>query len=631
MPAPIIFFAYNRPELARAALKSLKVNPLSAQSILYIYADGPKENADQSALNKINETRNVLREEQWCGEVHITEAASNKGLAASVISGVAEVLQKHENAIIVEDDVLLSLHFLQFMNDGLTLYKDDSRVFGIGAWTYFTRPGVINTPFFLRYPDSIAWGIFRRSWNHFIYDGRSIKEELNKTELENKFNPFPDHHYFDAMLDHQIHHRIDSWAIRWTASSVLNDALFLYPPVALAKHMGTNTGTHEKGVDYNSDLELADKKIDLKRQPIEENETGFEEWKRFIFSNFLQPPATSSWKSFVKKITPLPIKKAGRQLIKAGRQLLNDPAKGSCSVLLYHRVTSLQADPQMLSVSPAHFEKQMQLLKKKYNVLNTEEFHYHLVNSKRFPSGSIYITFDDGYADNLLEAIPVLESLQIQALFYIATGTLNTSGEFWWDALERILLGNNTGDNCIIEIKERKINPAQLTGADKRNLYEALLPVLSRMPSAKRNNCINDLAAAFHSTTGRATHRALTFDELRKLHRSKSCSIGAHTHQHPSLGALSRKEQEAEINTSISILQQETGTPIEYFSFPFGTVNDYNEDTLEICRSLKFKSVAANYPALVNRNTDALHFPRFLVRDWNETDFEWNLQQFFKA
>jgi len=123
-----------------------------------------------------------------------------------------------------------------------------------------------------------------------------------------------------------------------------------------------------------------------------------------------------------------------KKLIREQEKAFNRFISGSCAVLLYHRVTTLQSDPQLLSVSPAHFEVQLQLLKNKYTVLNTDEFHHYLLNKKRFPAKSIYITFDDGYSDNLLEAIPILESQEMQAMFYIATETLNTDNEYWWDA-----------------------------------------------------------------------------------------------------------------------------------------------------------------------------------------------------
>jgi Glycosyl transferase family 2 len=319
MNAPVIFFAYNRPELAKATLESLKANELSADSELYIYADGPKPDCSAEGLKNITETRKVLRSEQWCGKVTITESETNKGLAASVLAGVSEVLKKYDNAIIVEDDVLLSGFFLQYMNDALNMYKNDSQVFAIAGWTYFTRLGKIKETFFMRYPDSISWGVFKRSWDQFNYDAIDLKSKLHQTGNMSRFNPFSKYHYFDKMLDMQIDSKIDSWAIRWTATTVLNNGLVLYPPVSMSKHMGDKTGTHEV-LDYNADLKLASDRVILKRQPIQENKIAFEEWKHFIKINFLQEKLSIRIKKSIGSLIPDGIKKTVRKILKNNLQ-----------------------------------------------------------------------------------------------------------------------------------------------------------------------------------------------------------------------------------------------------------------------------------------------------------------------
>lgn len=91
--------------------------------------------------------------------------------------------------------------------------------------------------------------------------------------------------------------------------------------------------------------------------------------------------------------------------------------KGNCSVLLYHRVDSLTSDRNQLAITPDEFYEQMRFLKKQFNILEVEEFDYLRSKEKRFPDRSILISFDDGYRDNDLYARPILESLNLQALF----------------------------------------------------------------------------------------------------------------------------------------------------------------------------------------------------------------------
>jgi peptidoglycan/xylan/chitin deacetylase (PgdA/CDA1 family) len=303
---------------------------------------------------------------------------------------------------------------------------------------------------------------------------------------------------------------------------------------------------------------------------------------------------------------------------------------GSCAVLLYHRVTQSQTDPQQLSVTPANFNAHLEHLKNNYHLLTIKEFQYYLENKKKFPKKSVLITFDDGYADNYLEALPILEKHTAQALFYIATGTLNTDVEFWWDAIERIvLLSDHKTEEEKYVLNGVEYNLSGLDNTKRFELYEQLLPALRVMNSSLREEKINELGRIFNSSQGRASHRAMTFEELKKMDLSNAAVIGAHTHLHPSLGALTYEEQLKEIETSKNILEQHLNKKITHFSYPFGTIKDFNADTLDIMKKMNFQLVAANIPYLVHKNTDQYSFTRFLVRDWNSGEFEKQMQSFF--
>jgi peptidoglycan/xylan/chitin deacetylase (PgdA/CDA1 family) len=303
---------------------------------------------------------------------------------------------------------------------------------------------------------------------------------------------------------------------------------------------------------------------------------------------------------------------------------------GSCAVLLYHRVTQLETDPQLLSVTPENFDIQLSYLKKNHVVLLIDELKYHLENKKKLPARSVAMTFDDGYADNYCEALPILEKHQLQALFYIATGTLNTPNEFWWDAVERIvLLSENEPLQDQLILNEKPFDFKNLNHTKRKLIYDALLPQFRKMLSSKREKKINELSTIFDSIVPRASHRAMTFDELKKMSDSKSVIVGAHTHLHPSLAALSYNEQLNEIKASKEILENKLQQNIVHFSFPFGTINDFNADTLKICNQLNFEMVAANIPYITHSGTDKMQFPRFLVRNWNATQFKSALNSFF--
>ena len=291
MLAPIILFAYNRPRLAKQTLASLKANALAKESELFIFSDGPKKDATPEQIEKINEVRKVIREEQWCGKVSIIEQAFNKGLAVSVIDGVSEIVEKYGKVIVVEDDVLLSPYFLHFMNESLELYADHEEVLSVGSWNYFCKPDLLKEDyFFFRYPDSIAWATYARAWKLFEKDPAVALKKLKKTRTLSKFNGDNEALYFEKMLQMQIEGKINSWAIRWTATAVLNKKTNIFPKETLSKHIGFGAeATHEKSeTDYNAQLIPAQRKMNLVKESIPiENEIALENWKKFIKKNFI--------------------------------------------------------------------------------------------------------------------------------------------------------------------------------------------------------------------------------------------------------------------------------------------------------------------------------------------------------
>jgi peptidoglycan/xylan/chitin deacetylase (PgdA/CDA1 family) len=118
-----------------------------------------------------------------------------------------------------------------------------------------------------------------------------------------------------------------------------------------------------------------------------------------------------------------------RSLFRFCCNLIDSPAL----ILLYHRVTNLPLDPQLLTVSPANFDEHLKFLNKNYNLIDLQEFADCLINKRKLPKRSVLLTFDDGYADNYLEALPLLENNKAQALFYISTSIppMNSGGIIW--------------------------------------------------------------------------------------------------------------------------------------------------------------------------------------------------------
>ena len=243
--APIVLFVYNRPWHTLQTLNALMQNELANESVLYIFADGPKENATEEELKKTKKVRDVIRTKKWCKEIHIIESENNKGLSDSIIKGVTEIVNRYGKVIVLEDDILSSEGFLKYMNDALNLYSDNESVGCIHAWNYdLDTKDYAESTFFLKGGDCWGWATWKRSWDVFESNGALLMQSFTSKQSQYEFDRRGTHRYTD-MLEAQINGTNDSWAIRWHASLYLSNNYCLQPTRAIVKNIGLdNSGIH---------------------------------------------------------------------------------------------------------------------------------------------------------------------------------------------------------------------------------------------------------------------------------------------------------------------------------------------------------------------------------------------------
>lgn len=284
---------------------------------------------------------------------------------------------------------------------------------------------------------------------------------------------------------------------------------------------------------------------------------------------------------------------------------------GYCNVLLYHRVIQTDYDPQLLAVSPENFHAQLSVLKKKGTFLRMEEFCAILGKKGKFPKNSFLITFDDGYEDNFTNALPILEDLGLEATFYIATKQLFDPGLFWWDELDLVYHPHKQNRRALEEIAlKRGLKNSQ-------ELYAFYINACKTVNTlGQRDSLVREFSALTRLTDmERSRYKFLSIEQLKQFADSPSAVIAAHTINHLSLGHLPREKQKEEITGSINQLSEILAKDIEHFSFPYGEKQHFNNDTLDICKTLNLKSAAANYYTYVTNKEDIHSFPRLVIRN----------------
>lgn len=246
----IVVFAYNRPAHLERCLASLEACYGSKEFCVRIYCDGPRHDRDEDVCAQV---RRVAGSFRMFHSTSVIAREGNLGLSRNVIEGVSESLRDRKRVIIVEDDLVLSPQFLEFMSHGLELYENDEQVASIHGYVYPVDASLPDS-FFLRGADCWGWGTWRRAWERFQPDGSLLLEGLRARGLDRRFDLEGAMDY-TKMLRDQISGRNDSWAIRWHASAFLAGMLTLYPGTSLVRNMGFDgSGTHagRNGGDWNS-------------------------------------------------------------------------------------------------------------------------------------------------------------------------------------------------------------------------------------------------------------------------------------------------------------------------------------------------------------------------------------------
>lgn len=238
------------------------------------------------------------------------------------------------------------------------------------------------------------------------------------------------------------------------------------------------------------------------------------------------------------------------------------------NVLMYHRVAKDPCDAYGIVVSPENFAEQMAYIAENFSVVRTEDDWSHIQEP------SVAVTFDDGYADNFHNAMPVLEKYDISSTFFVSTEHLGTNELFWWDVLEGMFRACRQGKICL---GNRTF--------DKENLQAAHSFLRGLLPE-ERSALLCEAMKHQELSENIKGRRALSLEELQQLSESPLVTIGVHTVTHSSLSHEPKSLQRQEIATSKARLEELIGKGVHVLSYPFG---DYNEETMVILNECGIK------------------------------------------
>ena len=311
-------------------------------------------------------------------------------------------------------------------------------------------------------------------------------------------------------------------------------------------------------------------------------------------------------------------------------------------ILMYHRVAEEDIDPWSLRVTPQHFAEHLQVLQQHTQPMSLRELARSHQQGK-VPHRAVAITFDDGYANNLYQAKPLLEKYQIPATVFVTTSYLKEPREFWWDELERIFLQPGKLPETLSLIINNQQHQWHLGTAShyspekawhNRNaqaweaqpgtrlyFYYLVWQQLQPLSPEQRQPLLEQIKAwaNLQPASMRSSHRPLTIAELPQIERGGIIELGAHTVNHPLLSEQPIAVQQAEIEQSKRNLERLLAHPVNSFAYPFGA---YRAETVPLVKEAGFEYACSTIETTLWEKSDRWQLPRFEVRDWHQAEFE---------
>lgn len=283
------------------------------------------------------------------------------------------------------------------------------------------------------------------------------------------------------------------------------------------------------------------------------------------------------------------------------------------SVLMFHRVLP---EPDALFAGEMHarlFDSVCAWLARWFNVLPLDEAARRL-SAGTLPARAACITFDDGYADNLHVALPILQKHGLMATFFIATGFLN-GGRMWNDSIIETV---RACDKPQLDLSPLGLGAHELgSTAAKKAAITALIDQIKYLPVDERITITESMAQLAGVTLpGDLMMRS---DEVKAL-RDAGMQIGAHTVSHPILARLDDAQARQEIAESREFLERLLGERVGLFAYPNGKPGeDYTPRSVEVVRELAFDAAVSTEWGASSQGDDELQIKRFTP--WDQTSW----------
>lgn len=310
---PVALFVFNRYEDLPETINCLKANNIS---ILYVFADGPRNDDDEANVAKVRELIDAI---DWV-KIEKVYQEKNKGLSESIQAGLGYVFKSHDSVVVVEDDVCVSPNFYEYMCQTLEFYKHDKQVAGVTGLRYpFDRTNldkyeydVFLAPRF----SSWGWGTWKKNWEEITFDKTSLISEVESKNIDVNKSGIDLVDTYQALKNNQL---TGCWDVYFYLNMEINNQYFIWPKYNLVTNSDIGGGTHKSGKKINWSLtwENINKKVFIIPAQITVDDIILRDFLEFFTANY------NERKPFLKKIIKSAVNRLGFDVVRKPKQVKN--------------------------------------------------------------------------------------------------------------------------------------------------------------------------------------------------------------------------------------------------------------------------------------------------------------------
>lgn len=283
---------------------------------------------------------------------------------------------------------------------------------------------------------------------------------------------------------------------------------------------------------------------------------------------------------------------------------------------LFHRVNperDILWDPMDVKL----FDQCISYIKRNYMVISVEDISEPLLDKKYAT-----ISFDDGYKDNIVHALPILEKHKVKASFYVVTDCIDKNIPTWTYILDYLFLNTNrTKIDMNFDFIDTHLKSGRFENKDLKISYiKKLKPFLKNLTHEQRNLILDKVTETFNDV--QLPKLMMDWEDLKKL-SELGHHIGSHTVSHCMLGTMSNEDEvRYELETSAKRIKEKLGFFPKTISYPVGS---YNHTTIKISKEVGYSiGLAVKQDVYLPKKNSIFEVPR--IELYNESWFKTSLR-----